>query len=1158
MKIALIQAPCWGMFTPPLALASLSSYLRSKQHEVFVLDLNVELYHQVGREWKKYWGEAEIEFWKDYSLVEKMFAENNVIVESYLEKILEYDARIVGFSVYGSSLVPSLALAKKIKEKDKNKLIVFGGPQCSQYMSGRYIIEQDCVDIVVQGEGEEVLEEIVNLTERNEKVSFIPGTLLKRDGKIIDCGEHSLIKDLNLLPFPDFSDFSLDKYSRSTTLPISSSRGCIKRCVFCNEWPFWKKYRYRKGGIIFEEMKHQLQKFSQIKVFEFHDSLMNGNLEEMSKLCDLIIDNKLDISWAGQATIRGDMSLELLKKFKQTGCICLDYGLESGSDSVLSRIRKGCTVEEAECLIRNTHQAGIDVVVNFMFGFPGETEEDFQQTLEFVSRNKEYITSVNPSPSFCGIAQGTYLHSHPEEFGLILHPSGLFWKTKDGKNTYLERLKRFETFCQHVISLGIKSNYPYGSLVDREKLISEYYSIEGCDFESLRTENIAKIKSSFEERSLFVPGYPSHLRIELSSICNLFCTYSKTAFGTCPQWETKREQLVMSFELFKKIIDETGIYLTNAELYNYGESFISPRATDMIHYLKEKNPDVGILIHTNGHYFKTEEKRLAVINSGLDVLLFSVDGITQETYEKYRIGGNLSIVLEAIKGICSLKKKLGKEKPKIVFQFILFEHNLHEASKVEDFAKNLGVDEVVLKTDLFSIKPELKKSYTSLFPVVDRLQSGDSIESFSKKDESTGFCDFPWTYPTILADGRMVVCCRDGYFRSVMGSVKEKTLYEVWNGKGYQEFRRKYLEDEIKPEPCNLCPCSPKTKIKAKSREIFSTVLSQEKMFQSSLPATSKYIKLISREIIVEKYCMGKGIDIGCGEDPLGGINGIEKQDIRASGKVKLDYLCPCDVIPVEDERYDFVYASHVLEHLNNPIKALLEWRRILKVGGRIILIMPDCRLSIIDRKKFDIVESRERYLATLELLIENYRNDIPNAPEDWRNYQPWHYAYYYEHSYLWSLKLAIELLKYLEFKIVEGLESKPEFVELFDKTLLNRYFTRLMQKEEYEKFTYDITKLQEEHNFEQLDFSFIVVGEKTLLQPECVYLPIRKVPHKIAMRKFVEVIEPFKPIYLLNPKYLFRRLKTIRSISDLKTRIFNLFLLIWKILTGKYKYPLK
>ncbi|MDD5680977.1 MAG: radical SAM protein [Candidatus Omnitrophica bacterium] len=333
------------------------------------------------------------------------------------------------------------------------------------------------------------------------------------------------------------------------------------------------------------------------------------------------------------------------------------------------------------------------------------------------------------------------------------------------------------------------------------------------DDKTTKSENILSVDSSFVRKELIVGGYPYRLRVEISNACNLRCTSSKEAFSRCPQWEINNAApVLMSFDFFKKIADETGRYLTHAELYNYGEPFMNPRAVDMIRYLKQINPEVIIEMHTNGHYFKTEKKREDIINSGLDILSFSVDGITQEVYEKYRIGGDLETVLRAIRGICALKKSMNMLKPRVIFQFIVFEHNFHEAPKVEEFAKELGADEVALKTDIFNLRPELKISHADIYSAVVGLQSKDSRDNFFKKDEDAGrqFCDFPWVYPTILADGRVVICCRDGRYESLVGAIGGRTLIQVWNNEAAQEFRRRFLEEDTKPYPCSLCECRPK------------------------------------------------------------------------------------------------------------------------------------------------------------------------------------------------------------------------------------------------------------------------------------------------------------------------------------------------------------
>lgn len=130
--------------------------------------------------------------------------------------------------------------------------------------------------------------------------------------------------------------------------------------------------------------------------------------------------------------------------------------MESGSQKVIDLMRKGFRVEEAQRVIRDTHNEGIDVV---MFGFPGETDEDFEKTLNFVSQNKKYISTVNPSLAYTAIGMGTYLYEHPQEYDIDLTAGHILWRSKDGNNTYEKREERYKNSCKLVLSLGIKTSY---------------------------------------------------------------------------------------------------------------------------------------------------------------------------------------------------------------------------------------------------------------------------------------------------------------------------------------------------------------------------------------------------------------------------------------------------------------------------------------------------------------------------------------------------------------------------------------------------------------------------------------------------------------------------------------------------------------------------
>lgn len=460
MKTALIQCPAWGRQNPPLALSMLSAYLRSRGKEVYNFDLNNELFHQVKEEDKQLWLLSNESFWDNRSKALKFKSDYSELMGSFIDKILTTEADIIGFSIFNSSKELSLLMAKEIKDRAKDKIIIFGGPDCFPHMEGLQIINEGSIDAMVIGEGEVTLGELVSQIDSLGKINFCRGAWIKKENKVIDCGNSESFADLNKLPFADFSDFSLGLYEEPNRLPIYLSRGCPNSCVYCNENIYWRGYRSRSGERVFEEMKYQLKIHSQVRHFDFADQLVNGNPWELVRLADLIIKEGLKITWAGQAIIRPYMTSELLDKLKQSGCICLAYGMESGSQRILNLMKKGFTVEVAQRVLSDTHKAGIHVVVNFMFGFPGETETDFKKTLDFVDKNRECISTVNPSPSYTAIGKSSYLYNNASEFNIDLSSGHLFWKSKNGDNTYEIRKSRYKTFCRLVDSLGIKFSYP--------------------------------------------------------------------------------------------------------------------------------------------------------------------------------------------------------------------------------------------------------------------------------------------------------------------------------------------------------------------------------------------------------------------------------------------------------------------------------------------------------------------------------------------------------------------------------------------------------------------------------------------------------------------------------------------------------------------------
>lgn len=480
MKVALIQCPVWGTYDPPLALAQLSACLKKEGHRVFCFDINIGLYLKRTENYKNMWAWEQCLFWYDQEQVGKFFADNKEQIEEYIDKIIYTDAKLICFSVSSSSRLFSLKIAAELKKKKSDLIIVFGGPLFFKHKFIDAILEENIVDNVVPGEGELALCDLIKFIEKDQDIAYCPGLFFKSDGKITNSGSRALIQNLDTLPFLDFSDLPLDDYDDATHVPFMSSRGCVQNCIFCSSKIFWPGYRSMSGERIFQEVKFHKDKYN-IGHVDFLDLLFNGNMKSLITFCELMSDANLDLHWTANMIIRPEMTPEVLKRLKRAGCEHIIYGIESGSQRILNLMRKHYKIEDADKVIRATHEADIVVTANFMFGFPGETQEDFKLTLEFIKRNAKFLDRVYPSRTFCALEEFSYFHSHLEEFGIVPNsPNHLYWESMDGANNYPERLRRCEIFCDLASSLGIEVGCGVQTSVELDKWhnLANYYEFK--------------------------------------------------------------------------------------------------------------------------------------------------------------------------------------------------------------------------------------------------------------------------------------------------------------------------------------------------------------------------------------------------------------------------------------------------------------------------------------------------------------------------------------------------------------------------------------------------------------------------------------------------------------------------------------------------------
>ena len=491
MKTALVQCPVWWTVDPPLGLAQVAGCLSAAGHEVSVFDLNIELARARPKGYEDSWDWERHHLWNQPDAVARFFRDNSAAIDAALLRILRTGARLIGFSVYGGSQLASLELARRIKKADPSRKIVFGGQYLFLETNARAVMADPAVDAVVRGAGEEAVMELAAGLALAGELPTAPGTLVRRAGRVTDGGPAKPLRDLDSLPYADFRGFPLELYDVSERLPIQASRGCVWRCRYCSSHPFWPGYAAMSGERVFAEILEQKRRHAGKTHFEFYDLTANGDVKSLARLAELIVADirangkKNFFGWKINAIIRPEMTRPLLDTLCAANCHDIIYGIESGSPRVLKLMNKPFALETAERVLRDTHEAGITTVGNFMFGFPGETEADFQLTLDFIRRNRASFDRVYASATFTSLEEGSYLSGHREEFGI--RPDGergahhLYWETEDGSNDYLVRLDRYERFRRLALELGIDAYKGIDGSVERHRQASlaEYHRYRG-------------------------------------------------------------------------------------------------------------------------------------------------------------------------------------------------------------------------------------------------------------------------------------------------------------------------------------------------------------------------------------------------------------------------------------------------------------------------------------------------------------------------------------------------------------------------------------------------------------------------------------------------------------------------------------------------------
>lgn len=253
-------------------------------------------------------------------------------------------------------------------------------------------------------------------------------------------------------------------------------------------------------------------------------------------------------------------------------------------------------------------------------------------------------------------------------------------------------------------------------------------------------------------------------------------------------------------QLFEKVILQSKAYLTWLHLYFQGEPFLNPRFLDMVKFADQNK--IFTSTSTNAH-FLDEAKVDEVLESGLKQLIISMDGITQEVYQQYRVGGSLEKVNNGLQLLIEKREKAGRSFPRVVLQFLVTGQNEHQIPDLKYWARKMKVDELQFKTTQIYDYEEGSELIPSDLGYSRYIPAGDGKWKLKRKLENK--CWRMWQGAVVTWDGQVVPCCFDKDANHVMGELKNQSLIAIWNSKAYQTFRNQLFLDRSEIEICRNC-----------------------------------------------------------------------------------------------------------------------------------------------------------------------------------------------------------------------------------------------------------------------------------------------------------------------------------------------------------------
>ncbi len=346
------------------------------------------------------------------------------IRDFYFDEVSAFDVDIVGISSTFMGVENVREIADQIREQNPAATIVLGGPLSWSVSPSKLLEAVPSLNCIVLREGEQTFLELIHELRNGGNMASVKGLFFQNSGTGFETPSRSLLEG-DMLSQPAWELMGIPSPKRLPVLPVETSRGCPYNCAYCSEVHYWgKPVRYRTSDSVVNELRHNVEQFG-IKTFRFTDSCFSAPVARCSEICDAIyqrcIRDGLDVKWSSYARIQ-NLDRVLLEKMKRSGCVALDIGVESGASSVLRNMGRNYSPETAVEVARVARDVGIITNFNIVVGFPGETSETVQSTVEMINK-------AAPDTFSCFLlflAPNTLASASPKKYGI--EGEGLCWK----------------------------------------------------------------------------------------------------------------------------------------------------------------------------------------------------------------------------------------------------------------------------------------------------------------------------------------------------------------------------------------------------------------------------------------------------------------------------------------------------------------------------------------------------------------------------------------------------------------------------------------------------------------------------------------------------------------------------------------------------------